>query len=75
MISPRPEVIQAGLTRVALSNPSVWRLLYQRLGWSVQRPQRQAKERDQEAIRHWVAHQWPQITKAKVSKWTVQAVM
>ena len=30
-------VIQ-GLTGVELSNPSVWRLLRQRLGWSVQRP-------------------------------------
>ena len=51
------------LTGVALSNPSVRRLLHQRLGWSVQRPQRQAKERDEEAIQHWVAHQWPRINK------------
>jgi transposase len=55
-------VIQ-GLTGVALSNPSVWRLLRGRLGWSVQRPQRQAKERDDEAIQHWVAHEWPRIKK------------
>jgi transposase len=55
-------VIQ-GLTGVALSNPSVWRLLRGRLGWSVQRPQRQAKERDEEAIQHWVAHEWPRIKK------------
>jgi hypothetical protein len=37
---------------VALSNPSVWRLLHQRLGWSVQRPEHQAKQRDEEAIQH-----------------------
>jgi transposase len=55
-------VIQ-GLTGVALSNPSVWRLLRNRLGWTVQRPQRQAKERDEEAIQHWVAHEWPRIKK------------
>jgi transposase len=55
-------VIQ-GLTGVALSNPSVWRLLRGRLGWSVQRPQRQAKERDDDAIQHWVAHEWPRIKK------------
>jgi transposase len=55
-------VIQ-GLTGVALSNPSVWRLLRNRLGWSVQRPQRQAKERDEQAIQHWVAHEWPRIKK------------
>jgi transposase len=55
-------VIQ-GLTGVALSNPSVWRLLRNRLGWTVQRPQRQAKERDEDAIQHWVAHEWPRIKK------------
>jgi transposase len=53
-------VIQ-GLTGVRLSNPSVWRLLRGRLGWTVQRPQRQAKERDEEAIQHWVTHEWPRI--------------
>ena len=55
-------VIQ-GLTGVALSNPSVWRLLRGRLGWTVQRPTRQAKERDEQAIQHWVAHEWPRIKK------------
>jgi len=55
-------VIQ-GLTGVGLSNPSVWRLLRGRLGWTVQRPQRQAKERDEEAIQHWVAHEWRRIKK------------
>ena len=55
-------VIQ-GLTGVQLSNPSVWRLLRGRLGWTVQRPTRQAKERDEQAIQHWVAHEWPRIKK------------
>jgi transposase len=59
----RIAVVIQGLTGVALSNPSVWRLLRGRLGWSVQRPQRQAKERDEEAIQHWVAHEWPRIKK------------
>jgi transposase len=59
----RIAVVIQGLTGVALSNPSVWRLLRGRLGWSVQRPQRQAKERDQDAIQHWVAHGWPRIKK------------
>ena len=59
----RVAVVIQGLTGVALSNPSVWRLLRGRLGWSVQRPQRQAKERDEQAIQHWVAHEWPRIKK------------
>jgi transposase len=59
----RIAVVIQGLTGVGLSNPSVWRLLRNRLGWSVQRPQRQAKERDEQAIQHWVAHEWPRIKK------------
>jgi transposase len=59
----RIAVLIQGLTGVPLSNPSVWRLLRGRLGWSGQRPQRQAKERDEEAIQHWVAHEWPRIKK------------
>ena len=59
----RIAVVIQGLTGVQLSNPSVWRLLRGRLGWSVQRPARQAKERDEEAIQHWGAHEWPRIKK------------
>jgi transposase len=59
----RIAVVIQGLTGVTLSNPSVWRLLRERLGWSVHRPQRQATERDEEAIQHWVAHEWPGIKK------------
>jgi transposase len=59
----RIAVVIQGLTGVALSNPSVWRLLRNRLGWTVQRPTRRAKERDEEAIQHWVQHEWPRIKK------------
>jgi len=57
----RIAVVVQGLTGVALSNPSVWRLLRDRLGWTVQRPARQAKERDEQAVQHWVAKEWPRI--------------
>jgi transposase len=50
-------------TGVRLSRPSAWRLLTQRLGWTLQRPERQAKERDEEAIARWVAQEWPRIKK------------
>jgi transposase len=56
------QVIQR-TTGVWLSRPSAWRLLTQRLGWSLQRPERQARERDEEAIARWVAHEWPRIKK------------
>ena len=59
----RIAVVIQGLTGVQLSNPSTWRLLRGRLGWTVQRPQGQAKERDEQAVQHWVAHEWPRIKK------------
>lgn len=34
------------------------------LGWSPQRPQRRAAERDEEAIAGWIQHQWPTIKKS-----------
>ena len=61
----RIAVVIQGLTGVTLSNPSTWRLLRERLGWTVQRPQRQAKERDEDAIQHWVAHEWPRSKKGR----------
>jgi transposase len=61
----RIAVVIQDLTGVALSNPSVWRLLRGRLGWTVQRPQQQAKERGERAIQHWVAHEWPRIKKGR----------
>ncbi|HEX3201818.1 MAG TPA: winged helix-turn-helix domain-containing protein [Actinomycetes bacterium] len=56
------EVVER-LTGVRLARASVWRLLHQRLGWTVQRPERQARERDEEAIARWVAYEWPRIKK------------
>jgi transposase len=61
----RIAVVIERLTGVRLPAGSVWRLLHQRLGWSVQRPERRAKERDDEAIQRWVAHEWPRIKKGR----------
>jgi transposase len=41
---------------------SVWYIL-KRMGWSNQRPQRQALQRDDQAIRHWKKYTWPRIKK------------
>ena len=40
----------------------VGRLLHA-LGWSPQKPQRRAAERNEEAIRTWIKQEWPQIKK------------
>lgn len=47
---------------VRLTEPSVWRLL-RALGWSVQRPTGQARQRDEKAIRIWKARRWPELKK------------
>jgi transposase len=40
----------------------VWRVLRD-LGWSLQRPAKRARERDEEAIRHWKKERWPRLKK------------
>jgi transposase len=40
----------------------VGRLLRQ-LGWSYQKPERRALERNEEAIEHWKRHEWPRVKK------------
>lgn len=52
---------------VRLAQSSVWRLLRE-LGWSVQRPTGQARERDERAIRTWKAKRWPQLKKSRRGK-------
>lgn len=44
----------------------VCRLLHS-LGWSPQKPQRRAIERDEKAVRHWMRHTWAAIKKKPVS--------
>ena len=48
--------------RVAFHAGHVWKILGQ-LGWSCQRPERRARERNDEAIRRWLRYRWPRIKK------------
>jgi len=41
----------------------VWHLL-RHLDWSCQKPERRARERDEEAIRRWRREDWPRIKKS-----------
>lgn len=52
--------------QVAYHPGHVWKVLAQ-LGWSCQRPERKARERDEEAIRRWVRYRWPRIKKRPVT--------
>lgn len=45
----------------------VWKLLG-RLGWSCQRPERRARERDEATIRRWLKYRWPRIKKKPATR-------
>jgi transposase len=42
---------------------SVWHIL-RKMGWSCQKPERRARERDEEAIAAWRKKDWPRIKKS-----------
>jgi hypothetical protein len=59
---PRITEVIAELTGVSYHPGHVWRLMGQ-LGWSSQRPVRQAAERDDEAVDEWVSTRWTWVKK------------
>jgi transposase len=61
---PRVARVITDLTGVRYDQSGVWRLLH-RLGWTLQRPARQASERDEAAIARWVRADWPRIRKRR----------
>jgi len=63
---PRVAALIEDLTGVRYHPGHVWRILGS-LGFSCQRPERQAKERNKKAIRHWQQMRWPEIKKKRVS--------
>jgi len=48
---------------IAYCPSGVWRLL-RRCKWSPQKPQRRARERDEQAIARWPTAMWPQLKKS-----------
>jgi transposase len=59
---PRIGALIQARFNVALTNTSVWRTLGH-MGWSVQRPSRQARQRDESAIANWKRKRWPALKK------------
>jgi transposase len=45
----------------------VWRILRD-MGWSPQKPERRARERDEEVVEAWRKEEWPRIQKKPVRK-------
>lgn len=64
---PRVAVLIEELTGVRYHPGHVWRLLGAS-GFSCQRPERRAVERDEAAIRHWQRGRWPALKKKPAGK-------
>jgi transposase len=60
---PRVATVIERLTGITYHPGHVWRIL-RRLDWSLQRPARQARERNEEAVRQWVSKRWAVIKKS-----------
>jgi transposase len=61
----RVAVVITQLTGVRHHPGHVWVILRHRLGWTLQRPERRASERDEDAITRWVQQEWPRIKKGQ----------
>lgn len=64
---PRVSLLIAKLTGVRYHPGHVWKLLGT-LGFSCQRPERRALERDEKAIRQWTRQRWPALKKRPGAK-------
>jgi len=64
---PRVGVLIERVSGIHFSEVHVWRIL-RSLGWTPQKPAGLAKERDEEAIKHWKRYRWPHIKKKPKNK-------
>jgi len=51
---------------VSYDPSAVWRLL-RRMGWSSQKPERRAREQDEEAVARWREVEWPRIKRGRAA--------
>lgn len=59
---PRMAMVIERETGIRYHPGHVWRVL-RKIGWSLQRPAKQARERDEAAIRSWRKRSWPRLKK------------
>ncbi len=64
---PRVAALIENLTSIRYHPGHVWRILGE-LGFSCQRPERRAIERDEEAIQQWRRVKWPALKKKRSAK-------
>jgi transposase len=53
---------------VRYSEVGVWALLRHSLGWSWQKPERRALQRDEAAIAQWKRDEWPRLKKRRAPR-------
>lgn len=63
---PRVAQVIERVTGVKYHAGHVWRVM-RAMGWTLQRPARRARERNDEAIRQWVAERWPAVKKKRAA--------
>src|SRR5579862_193229 len=63
---PRVAQVIERVTGVTYHAGHVWRVM-RAMGWTLQRPARRARERNDEAIRQWVADRWPAVKKKRAA--------
>lgn len=56
------KVIEA-ITGIQYHQGHVWRILRGSMGWSLQRPAKRAKERNEAAVKVWISQTWPELKK------------
>lgn len=61
---PRVARVIEELTGIKYHPGHVWRILH-RLDWSLQRPARRARERNEEAVKQWVSTRWSAVKKKR----------
>jgi len=64
---PRVAEVIAKTFGVRYHPAHVWKILRGE-GWSCQKPERRARERDEETIKQWRADRWPHIKKRQKSR-------
>ncbi len=69
----RVVIVIERLTGVRHHPSHIWRIL-RAMGWTVQRPERRALERDEAAIARWVKSDWPRIRQKRATPWRLAGV-
>ena len=52
---------------VSYDPSGVWHV-FKRMGWSCQKPERRARERDEHAVERWCKQDWPRIKKSRTKR-------